>query len=66
MNECESFQGAFISQNGLKSARQILVEDQGVISGRPNVESRSADGRPGTIFAFWMACKDHLVFDIML
>lgn len=31
------FEGAFISQNGLKSARQIIVENQGVISGQSKV-----------------------------
>ena len=45
------YEGAFISQNRLKSARQIKVEDQVVISEQSKVVSRSADGRPETIFA---------------
>lgn len=43
-------EGAFISQNGLNSARQIIVKDQGIISGR------SKDGGIGTILPFeWTA-----------
>ena len=48
------FEDAFITQNRLKSASQIIVEDQEVINGQYKVISRSADGRPGTIFIFWM------------
>ena len=46
------FEGAFISQNVLKSTRQIIDEDQGVISGQSKVIFRGLDGRPKTLFAF--------------
>ena len=46
------FEGAFILQKGLQSARQIIVEDQGVNSGSP--KSYSGEQTADLNFAFLM------------